>query len=49
MHVDQSGAEMLKHELSINIILDILFGKSSENYQELYSEGLIDDIIFLRL
>ena len=36
-HVDQSGAEMLKHELTINIIFDFLFGKSSENYHELYS------------
>ena len=42
-HVEQSGAEMLKHELTINIIFDFLFGKSSENYQELYSKGLIDD------
>ena len=42
-HVDQSGAEMLKHELTINIIFDFLFGKSSENYQELYSKGLIDE------
>ena len=42
-HVDQSGAEMLKNELTINIIFDLLFGKSSENYHELYSAGLIDD------
>jgi predicted Zn-dependent peptidase len=42
-HVDQSGAEMLKHELTINIIFDLLFGKSSENYHELYSAGLIDE------
>lgn len=42
-HVEQSGSEMLKNELSINIILDQLFDKSSENYQELYSNGLIDD------
>ena len=41
--VEQSGSEMLRNELSLNIILDILFGKSSENYQKLYSEGLIDD------
>lgn len=40
---DQSGAEMLKYELTLNMILDILFGKSSENYHELYSTGLIDD------
>ena len=34
---------MLRNELSLNIILDILFGKSSDHYQKLYSEGLIDD------
>jgi predicted Zn-dependent peptidase len=37
------GQEMLKKELSINIMLDILFGKSSVGYTELYNEGLIDD------
>ncbi|MCM3587216.1 insulinase family protein [Mesobacillus maritimus] len=37
------GQEMLKHELSTNVMLDILFGKSSEGYTELYGEGLIDD------
>ncbi|WP_428908603.1 EF-P 5-aminopentanol modification-associated protein YfmH [Niallia sp. Krafla_26] len=41
--VEQSGSEMLKNELSLNIILDVLFGKSSENYHQLYSQGLIDD------
>ena len=41
--VEQSGSEMLRNELSLNIILDILFGKSSDHYQKLYSEGLIDD------
>lgn len=39
----QTGSEMLKKELSTNILLDILFGKSSEGYTELYNEGLIDD------
>ncbi|RSD27960.1 EF-P 5-aminopentanol modification-associated protein YfmH [Mesobacillus subterraneus] len=39
----QSGKEMLKSELSINVLLDLLFGKSSENYTELYGAGLIDD------
>jgi predicted Zn-dependent peptidase len=38
-----SGEEMLKHELSINLLLDLLFGKSSNNYQKLYEEGLIDE------
>lgn len=40
---NQSGKEMLKNELSLNVLLDILFGKSSEQYSTLYSEGLIDD------
>ncbi|WP_453996826.1 EF-P 5-aminopentanol modification-associated protein YfmH [Bacillus nitroreducens] len=38
-----SGNALLKRELSITIILDWLFGKSSKHYQELYEEGLIDD------
>ena len=40
---NQSGKEMLKNELSINILLDMLFGKSSANYEELYNQGLIDE------
>lgn len=42
-NINQSGAEMLQHELTLNMMLDVLFGKSSENYHELYSAGLIDD------
>jgi predicted Zn-dependent peptidase len=38
-----SGEEMQKSELTINLLLDLTFGKSSENYQKLYSEGLIDE------
>jgi predicted Zn-dependent peptidase len=38
-----TGKEMLRTELSINAMLDMLFGKSAENYTELYGEGLIDD------
>ena len=37
------GKELLKFELSMNIILDMLFSKSSKYYEELYKEGLIDD------
>ncbi|WP_071459508.1 EF-P 5-aminopentanol modification-associated protein YfmH [Bacillus massilinigeriensis] len=37
------GPEMLKQELAVNLVLDVLFGKSSANYTELYNEGLIDD------
>ncbi|RSK47816.1 EF-P 5-aminopentanol modification-associated protein YfmH [Bacillus canaveralius] len=40
---NESGAELLKNELTINVILDILFSKSSERYSELYNEGLIDE------
>jgi predicted Zn-dependent peptidase len=43
LHIDQMGAEMLKNELTMNVLLDLLFGKSSENYNQLYSEGLIDE------
>nr|WP_295971609.1 pitrilysin family protein [uncultured Bacillus sp.] len=41
-----NGAEMQKYELTLNIILDLLFGKSSDNYDQLYSAGLIDDSFF---
>ncbi|KAF0825783.1 pitrilysin family protein [Cytobacillus firmus] len=40
---NQSGKEMLINEMSLNVLLDILFGKSSEHYSTLYNEGLIDD------
>lgn len=43
LHVDQSGNELLKTELTMNVLLDILFGKSSDNYFQLYNQGLIDD------
>jgi predicted Zn-dependent peptidase len=43
LHVDQSGPELLKNELTMNVLLDLLFGKSSENYNQLYNEGLIDE------
>ncbi|MFC4320116.1 EF-P 5-aminopentanol modification-associated protein YfmH [Litchfieldia salsa] len=40
---NKSGEELLRHELSLNIILDILFGKSSDVYEGLYNDGLIDE------
>lgn len=43
LNVDQTGKEMLKNELSINVLLDLLFGRSSENYDQLYNDGLVDD------
>ncbi|MCR2820653.1 EF-P 5-aminopentanol modification-associated protein YfmH [Lederbergia panacisoli] len=42
-NVDQSGRDMLKQELAINIIFELLFGKSSENYEDLITSGIIDD------
>ena len=43
LHTDQQGNEMLKNELAMNVLLDLLFGKSSENYNQLYKDGLVDD------
>lgn len=43
LHVDQKGTEMLKNELTMNILLDLLFSKSTENYNQLYKNGLIDE------
>ncbi|MDQ0253650.1 putative Zn-dependent peptidase [Evansella vedderi] len=37
------GKDLLKHELSIQLLLEMMFGQSTENYQKLYDEGLIDD------
>ena len=39
----RSGKELLERELTINVLFDLLFGKSSENYEQLYNDGLIDD------
>lgn len=43
INVEQSGKEMMKQEWSINLLLDLIFSESSENYQNLFQEGLIDD------
>ncbi|WP_409253761.1 EF-P 5-aminopentanol modification-associated protein YfmH [Bacillus sp. SCS-153A] len=43
INTEKQGEEMLKNELSMNIALDMLFGKSSENYFSLYNDGLIDE------
>ncbi|WNS77239.1 pitrilysin family protein [Bacillus sp. DTU_2020_1000418_1_SI_GHA_SEK_038] len=42
-NVNKSGEELLKTELSLNVMLDIIFGKSSDHYSTLYKQGLIDD------
>lgn len=40
--IGYDGIELVKKELSINILLDMLIGASSNFYNELYEEGLID-------
>lgn len=39
----KSGEELLRNELATNVLLDMLFGKSSKNYEQLYQTGLIDE------
>jgi predicted Zn-dependent peptidase len=39
----RQGQALLKHELSINVLLDLMLGQSSNNFEKLYQEGLIDD------
>ncbi|PLT31611.1 EF-P 5-aminopentanol modification-associated protein YfmH [Peribacillus deserti] len=39
---EQTGNDMLKNELAVNVLLDMLFGKSTKTYEELYNAGLID-------
>lgn len=38
-----SGREMLKHELSVQIALELIFGRTSSFYERVYEEGLIDE------
>ena len=38
-----SGDEMLKHELSVQIGLECLFGRASDFYTNVYESGLIDE------
>lgn len=40
------GLDLLKQELSINLFLDMTFGKSSDYYEKLYTKGLIDHSFF---
>ncbi|MGG2085047.1 EF-P 5-aminopentanol modification-associated protein YfmH [Lysinibacillus pakistanensis] len=38
-----SGRDMLKHELSVQIALELIFGRTSSFYERVYDEGLIDE------
>ncbi|MCH7321002.1 insulinase family protein [Solibacillus sp. MA9] len=41
--VNLSGEAMLKHELSVQIALECLFGRASQFYTDIYDNGLIDE------
>lgn len=43
LETNLSGEEMLKHELSVQIGLECLFGRASNFYTEVYENGLIDE------
>jgi len=38
-----SGKELLKKEVTTDILLDMIFGKGGELYEELYKNGLINE------
>jgi len=40
---DVQGEEMLKQELASDLVLDILFGRSSKFYTDAYKDGIIDE------
>ncbi len=39
---ERQGKELLLRELSVNLLLEMMFGKSTKNYEKLYNDGLID-------
>ena len=41
--VGYNGSKLLKKEIIMGILLEIIFGRSSKLYEQLYEEGLIDD------
>ncbi|OJT58515.1 EF-P 5-aminopentanol modification-associated protein YfmH [Bacillus licheniformis] len=42
-HPMNTGEALLKNELTINLILECLFGKSSSDYERIYEKGYIDE------
>ncbi|WP_195258031.1 EF-P 5-aminopentanol modification-associated protein YfmH [Bacillus paralicheniformis] len=42
-HPMNTGEALLKHELTINLMLECLFGKSSSDYERIYEKGYIDE------
>jgi predicted Zn-dependent peptidase len=41
--VPTDGKELLKYKLTANLLFQLLFGNTSQNYLDLYNEGLLDD------
>ncbi len=41
-HLNNNGIEVLKHEVAVKLLLEMLTGRSSELYNRLYEEGLIN-------
>ena len=39
----KDGFELLKYKTSVNLLLQLLIGSTSQNYLRLYNEGLLDD------
>lgn len=42
-HTGRRGKTLLKHELAVNLLLEMMFGTGSEPYESLYDDGLIDN------
>jgi len=41
-HINSTGIELLKYEVAVKLLLDMLIGKSSSLYEQLYNEGLLN-------
>lgn len=41
--VPTDGKELLKYKITANLLFQLLFGNTSQNYLNLYNEGLLDD------
>ncbi|MDG0876203.1 insulinase family protein [Paenibacillus thiaminolyticus] len=39
----RQGQDMLKYELSLNVLLELMFGNSSEAYEKMYNNGYLDE------
>lgn len=41
--VPEDGRELMKYKTTVSLLLQLLFGNTSQNYLALYDEGLLDD------